>query len=269
MNLDHWVIPLPAQLWRVELDPERNWAGLELRDKGSTRVQFAVLDLNGAPMLSEPLSLGEQQWFGLTTVAHGLMIIHSYPDPKLPVAEGIWAVDPKAGLRWSYPELRWMGTAAHGLLCEENEALRWVKPNGEQDLIGEGDEAEARAKAHRWLEERERKFCYPEPASEIELLRVSAALSEQVVVAERIAVGEASVVSAYTGVGPFTQHLMVCSPNDTSFVTTLRTEVAVPALNALIRMNEHMLALGAPNELHLILLTRAGMNQQAGTLPEA
>jgi hypothetical protein len=255
MNLDHWVTPLPAQLWRVELDPERNLVGLELRDKGSTRVQFAVLDLNGAPMLCEPLSLGEQQWFGLTTVAHGLMIVHSYPNPKLPVAEGIWAVDPKAGLRWSYPELRWVGTSDEGFLCEQNEALKWVKPSGEQELIGEGDEAEARAKANRWLQERERKLGYPEPASEIELLRVSAALSEQVVVAERIAVGEASVVSAYTGVGPFTQHLMVCSPNDTSLIATLRTEVAVPALDALIRMNEHVLALGASDALHVLMLT--------------
>jgi hypothetical protein len=78
----------------------------EERDLGSRSASFFCLDRRSGKALWKNASFGEAWWIGIEAVADGVLLLHLFATPELPVHHGIIAVDlENGGILWSTKEL--------------------------------------------------------------------------------------------------------------------------------------------------------------------
>jgi len=87
MNIQKTHFDLP--IWRVMPDHARTSLAIELRSRENKIVRFLYLDLNKKTQI--PIHIDSEWWKGLLEVHNGIVLLHGYENPGLPVHQGIFA----------------------------------------------------------------------------------------------------------------------------------------------------------------------------------
>jgi hypothetical protein len=113
---------LPAPVWAVQFDDTQSGTDLflELRDAAAQRVFFACVDGARGTLRWLVDAPDAPWWTRLVAVAGGVVLLHTYPNPELPVPRGLWALDAATGTpRWHDPAGTWAGTDGQRLRVDE------------------------------------------------------------------------------------------------------------------------------------------------------
>jgi hypothetical protein len=101
----------PGTIWRMLYDADRQTLGLEVRDDAAHLVRFGAIGLGAAEPNFEPAALPREDWWlGLKLVAHGVVLVHGYADPGLPIPRDVMALDQQTGEHlWTQPGTQFAG----------------------------------------------------------------------------------------------------------------------------------------------------------------
>lgn len=91
---------------------------------------FQVLDLKTGK-LSKPRKADLPEWSGLSAYRDGYLMAYSYPDPKLPKAEGIICLNEKGKLLWEDKSLKWEAFTRRGMICRKDGQTLHFSETGE------------------------------------------------------------------------------------------------------------------------------------------
>jgi hypothetical protein len=91
-------VAFSAPIWKTALDAGKGWLALELRDADALQVEFAVVDLEDAAVVSSGIRLPERWWLSLENAQNGLLFISeisSKIDSKLEGRK--WVIEVQTG----------------------------------------------------------------------------------------------------------------------------------------------------------------------------
>lgn len=117
-----WRYDPGAFLWRILPAGEETIVG-EARPDSPGSVRFFCLNTRTGRPLWEDRDFGLGWWCGIEGVSGGILYLHRFASPDLPVHKGVYAVDVRTGSQlWSAGDLRFV-SMAHGVVLAEEDSL--------------------------------------------------------------------------------------------------------------------------------------------------
>lgn len=101
--MNHESIVFESPVWRVMPDHGGPGLAVELRNKEEKTVQFIYVNLLTGKQVY--LATDKDWWKGLQEVHQGIVLLHGYESPGLPIHQGLYAYESQKGhLIWNYPQ---------------------------------------------------------------------------------------------------------------------------------------------------------------------
>ncbi|TAE46519.1 MAG: DUF4905 domain-containing protein [Bacteroidetes bacterium] len=97
-----------GQIWKIRPDTHKNGLlAVETRSTSQKRVQMYLCNLSVRNAL--PISHPEPWWLGIAGLSEGVLLLHGYESPDLPIHKDLSAYDAGGEVIWAAPGLRFEG----------------------------------------------------------------------------------------------------------------------------------------------------------------
>jgi len=114
------LLTSPYPIWQIAHDAADQWVLLETRSKEDKKNHVFFFQPNSNILHRVTLPVTEPWWFRLFGCYKGVAIFQQYPDPSLPVSQGIWAFDlAEQTLLWSAPHLQAQSLHKEGIWARD------------------------------------------------------------------------------------------------------------------------------------------------------
>jgi hypothetical protein len=117
----------PGTVWKVSADPRQACLGVEIRQMDRRQVRFYGLWLDKASPSIREIEHVEAWWCGMEGVADGMLYIHGYAEPGLPVTKGLHAYGVRdGGMRWQLADCYPRDVQGGGIKVQRQGEIQWL-----------------------------------------------------------------------------------------------------------------------------------------------
>jgi hypothetical protein len=115
-SLKHlWQFSVRGTIWRIATDGLSHIVGEE-RDAQKKRTSFFCLECESGKVCWSGRRLGDDWWIGIEACVDGVLYLHGFATPELPVHRGITAVDVRSGaLLWTDDDIMFLAASGNTL----------------------------------------------------------------------------------------------------------------------------------------------------------